>query len=314
MIEKYNFSFILVFDGKHRPPLKEASEERRKKASKFRTDALNFFQQKRFHLCRHACKQAAILNFQGTLWIAQKIAQTNTRNLNVFVSFLEAEAQLRYLQKKNEIEIIFTEDTDFFAYKSKNIVFSVSAKENSGIFFRNWEDNLVSPDIFQGNFDKFRLFCSMIGNDYLKRIPGVGIKILSRFIKDLDNIPAKFSTFRPVLKEKFASRFNETTFVQYFFRLHQTYNLFQFYRVFDWESEKVVPLNPVDNAISWKKFGFLGPIQLNLDECFHSMHSTLFEKRTNLLQNISGDVIVCEETFNFQRYLKKYDFLKMNFI
>jgi exonuclease-1 len=128
-------------------------------------------------------RDAAYKMFQKAVDITPALARQFIAELRrmpgvqCIVAPYEADAQLAYLSQRDLVHAVITEDSDLIPFGCKRILYKMDGA-GMGLEFRlrNIETN---GDLkFNGwTHQMLQQMCIMAGCDYLKSIPGIGIKV-----------------------------------------------------------------------------------------------------------------------------------------
>ncbi|RKP24721.1 PIN domain-like protein, partial [Syncephalis pseudoplumigaleata] len=117
------------------------------------------------------------------LMARQLIEVLRKENIKYVVAPYEADAQLAYLSLTGVVAAVITEDSDSLVFGCSRVIFKMDQygygmeikradfASNSGISLHGWTDA------------DFRRWCILSGCDYLKSLPGMGLKRAHKYVK-----------------------------------------------------------------------------------------------------------------------------------
>lgn len=162
----------VVFDGGPLPNKKE-EEDARGASRKEHCD-------KARALWRQGSTVASMEYYQRAVDITPEIAhglvqELHRRGIQYVVAPYEADAQCAYLAHQGIVDAVLTEDSDLLAYGCPHVLFKFDGVEADQIKFCDLahcrELSFVGWDLYL-----FQQMCVMAGCDFVKALPGIGIK------------------------------------------------------------------------------------------------------------------------------------------
>lgn len=163
----------VVFDG---GPLPSKGEEEESRSKGRRENA-----EKARALWRQGSTTAAMEYYQRAVDITPEIAhrlvqELERRKIRFVVAPYEADAQCAYLAKCGVVDVVMTEDSDLLAYGCAAVLYKVDA-EGTGDYIQFCDLPHCRELSFVGwNLELFQEMCVMAGCDFVKALPGIGIK------------------------------------------------------------------------------------------------------------------------------------------
>ncbi|KAI9294083.1 PIN domain-like protein, partial [Neoconidiobolus thromboides FSU 785] len=232
MFDHFGVSPYFVFDGSDLPAKKCTNNKR----DETRWD--NIHKAKKFH--EEGNRTEAENYFRKCIIISQEVAMgfiyiLRERKVKYMVAPFEADAQLAYLAKTNQVDAVISEDSDLLVYECPTVIYKLNL-QGEGIEI-NYKDIPTVPILGKQYSDpkKFRHLCILAGCDYLPNIRGIGLKKAIRYLKDSKTYLNAINGIR--LSEKFEVPHN---YEKEFYRADLT---FQYQRVFDPRTNEMVHVN-----------------------------------------------------------------------
>lgn len=223
----------VVFDGDHLPSKKITENERENRRRIALTNANRFLTQGDPQRAREEFIKAVDVTPQ----LAYDVIQTLRSNgIQFVVAPYEADAQLRYLEMKGQVDAIITEDSDLLVYGARNVLFKLDPGGNCIHICRDHLGLVDGKRMSLWSDGEFRQMAMLSGCDYLASIPGLGIKksheLIRRFKTAERAIKATRLDGKLSVPLKYEQRFREAELTF----LHQF--------VYDPSTRSMVPLNP----------------------------------------------------------------------
>ncbi|KAI9593067.1 putative exonuclease [Syncephalis fuscata] len=181
LLKHFGVTPLLVFDGAPLPAKAVTEQERATRRAESLEKALQYQKTGQSRL--------AFEHFQRSLDVTPQLARQliealRKENIKYVVAPYEADAQLAYLSRTGVVDAIITEDSDLlvFGCSRKQVIFKMDQyghgmeirqedlSSNRGISLVNW----TSTD--------FRRWCILSGCDYLKSLPGMGLKRAHKYV------------------------------------------------------------------------------------------------------------------------------------
>ena len=173
MLRRHGVTPFVVFDG---GPLPNKSEEENCRA-RSREDHRNRAQ----FLWSQGNRVAALDAYQKAVDVTPEMAHAvytvlKSQGIRFLVAPYEADAQLAYLALNNFVDAVLTEDSDLLAYGCPLVLFKMDW--DGGLDEIAFSDLVYCKELnFTGwTLDLFQQCCVMAGCDFLKSLPGIGIK------------------------------------------------------------------------------------------------------------------------------------------
>ncbi|ORY08295.1 PIN domain-like protein, partial [Basidiobolus meristosporus CBS 931.73] len=179
MLRSFNIKPLLVFDGGLLPSKLTTEFERASSRSTNRIKAIELYERGK--------RKEAMDYFQKCVDITpqmafQLIKALREENVEFIVAPYEADAQLAYLDKIGRVSAIITEDSDLLVYGCKCVIFKLDHQGN-GIEVKIEDISKMSSIFLDWSHSQFRQMCILSGCDYLKSIPGVGLKTAHKYFQ-----------------------------------------------------------------------------------------------------------------------------------
>ena len=185
----YGFEVYVVFDGKL-PNIKIGERERRE-------------DRRRIALENQKWESAFKITPDIINAFIQKLVD---EGIQYVVAPYEADPQLYYMEKSHVIDLVYTVDTDLIAYGCKRIIYGI--EEDSIYIYENSSDNHIIdieiekvkdnhgtyyrcirmrefPEFNQYDTAHYRILSVLLGNDYVKKIPGLGPVKIKKIMENL---------------------------------------------------------------------------------------------------------------------------------
>jgi exonuclease 1 len=174
----------VVFDGGPLPNKKEEEDARYASRKEHRDKARA--------LWRQGSTVASMEYYQRAVDITPEIAhglvqELQRRGIQYVVAPYEADAQCAYLAHQGIVDAVLTEDSDLLAYGCPHVLFKFDGVEADQVKFADLahcrELSFVGWDLYL-----FQQMCVMAGCDFVKALPGIGIKKAHAHIRRTRNI------------------------------------------------------------------------------------------------------------------------------
>ncbi|OAF65535.1 DNA damage-inducible protein DIN7 [Intoshia linei] len=179
----YRIKPILVFDGAHLPIKEETNKART--AQKITNKALGL------KLYKKGNKREAYELFQRCLnvtieMINELIKVLQERGIDYIVSPYESDAQLTFMSNSGMIDFVITEDSDMIVYGAKQVFYKLDSDGygtlyDSKLLYKCMDLPKKTP--FEIVLTKVRRMCLLCGCDYVKSLPGIGMKRAEKIVK-----------------------------------------------------------------------------------------------------------------------------------
>lgn len=183
--------------------------------------------------------------------IFETLRNLHMDNVEFIVAPYEADAQLAYLIQEDIIQAVETTDSDSLVFGCKHVIFDLN-KTGPKMCSLVTLDNVLGLPVFSGwSFDAFRLYCLLLGCDYVQRFPGFGPKKAYAIMTGTwDTRPhPRPENLEEVIcaleKRKFSfKKESERMSPEYYQALQKAWLTFQHQWVWDPRSTQLVPLTP----------------------------------------------------------------------
>lgn len=173
LLHAFGVTAYVVFDGDHLPSKKLTETDRQNRRRAALANAHRLLAQGDQNKAREEFVKAVDVTPQLAHDV---ILALRSIGVKYVVAPYEADAQLRYLEMKGEVDAIITEDSDLLVYGSRNVLFKM---DHSGHCIHICRDDFgMVEDKRMGLWQEqeFRQMAILSGCDYLSSIPGLGIK------------------------------------------------------------------------------------------------------------------------------------------
>eukprot|EP01134_Creolimax_fragrantissima_P006398 CFRG6398T1 len=228
---------IMVFDGRPLPAKWRVHDERRSLRTKS--------QERARALLATGEREGALKAIKKSLCVTSEIIHEvyqvcKAKGVKSIVAPYEADAQLAYLYKQNEISAVITEDSDLIPFGVKRIFFKMSDRGDGFEFCSSRLAGNCDLKIDLRGWTPHRLIelCVLSGCDYLPSIPGMGLKLSYIYLqkhRTFENVIAHLRQKGKELPYNYESKFHEAVAIF----LHQL--------VYDPVTRRGVPLQPREN-------------------------------------------------------------------
>ncbi|KAG0581958.1 hypothetical protein KC19_3G023200 [Ceratodon purpureus] len=246
MLRHFGVQPVLVFDGGSLP-MKSEQEIKRARSRKDNLERAVEHERLGNHSAAIECYQKAVDITPALAFRLIKVLRQE--NIEYVVAPYEADAQMAFLALNGNVDLVITEDSDLIAYGCPQIFFKMD-KYGQGVGFQ-FSDITANKDLDFSNFSKRMILemCIMSGCDYLRSLPGTGVKKAYGLIK-------RFKTYQKVLKHlKFSGVMIDQQYEEGFQRAVLT---FRHHRVYDPAKSEMVHLTDVPSELD-SDLDFLGP-------------------------------------------------------
>jgi exonuclease-1 len=197
MLLYHDITVVLVFDGA-KLPSKDFVEQQRSNNRQKNLDIANEFKLVGNYKSAktHYARAVDVTPLMAAELI--KILKTTRPTVSCIVAPYEADAQLAYLSATGFVDVVISEDSDCIPYGCREIIFKLNG---SGFC-----SALLLSDVFSLANDGFDLrcftmemviaLCVAAGCDYIKSVPGVGIKNSYKLISQCRSSSSLLRTMR----------------------------------------------------------------------------------------------------------------------
>ena len=176
--------------------------------------------------------QAVVISFE----IVQSVINVlSSMGVCYVVAPYEADAQLAYLSTNNLVDVVISDDSDMIAYECNAVLFKLD--------HQGYGDLISFASIFEtGLFanwstQQFRIFCCLLGCDYIERIRSIGWKTSFSIVQNCDNVEevVRYLHDHPGLLKHAP--------LGYFAKLIQALWTFEYHTVYDFKHRSMRHLN-----------------------------------------------------------------------
>jgi len=245
---------VMVFDGADLPS--KGGTEASRKSSR------NEYRAKGMQALRMQNRAAAVEFFQRAVEVTPQMAHRvikALRKLNVecIVAPYEADAQLAYLSNTGYVTAVISEDSDIIAFGAKVVLFKMDKEGYVDEFRQKLLGAVTSMNLSGWEPERLTQMCIFAGCDYLKSLPGLGVKKAHAAIfGGAANRAPLDECFRKAIARL---RMEGTTVPpDYVAEFERAYLTFQHQRVFDPVREACVPLKPIPPERDAAAMSFIG--------------------------------------------------------
>ncbi|CAG8795112.1 25311_t:CDS:2, partial [Gigaspora rosea] len=248
MMKQYNVRPLIVFDGGFLPA-KSITEAIREKFVLQLFD-VNRMLQKYTFIINNMCTTRKRKEYRMKGQELYKKGQIH-EDIEYVVAPYEADAQLAYLEKKNKIAAIITEDSDLLVFGCKTVIYKMDSNGNGIEISRDKFGQVQEINMLGWTDKQFRHMTMLSGCDYLPSIVGIGLKSAYKYVR-------KFKTAEKIIKLLMDGKMEVPPDYSYNFRRAELAFLYQ--RVFDIETKCLVTLNPIPEDLDINPdTNFIGP-------------------------------------------------------
>eukprot|EP01084_Bolivina_argentea_P258938 436734_1 len=252
----YNITPIIVFDGAHLP-MKANEEHRRNQIREDKKkEALRHIKSGNKELAYKAAASAVRITKQ---MVTGFINQCIGENIQFICAPYEADSQLGYMYKNNQIDFVITEDSDLLLFGVQKALYKFDPNKKCGqlinmndIYNYKIDTNITDKKkktnlcLFLKKFwtkdpKEFIYVCVLSGCDYVKNLGGIGLKTAVKYCTENRKIEFLLHT---LMNDKF-----DTAPKDYRIQFKRAVLTFLHQRVYDLDSEKLVHLNPLTSDV-----------------------------------------------------------------
>ncbi|OHT12550.1 XPG I-region family protein [Tritrichomonas foetus] len=231
---------IFVFDG--RPlPIKSATDlARRQIRENARQRILKAEREGRPIDCYN---EAISIKFET---VTTFINYLKTKRIPFIVAPYEADAQLAYLARTKQVDLVLTEDSDLIAYGTPQVLFKMNDE--------GYVDSIKYADALRtlnyNSHDEFLTFCILSGCDYAPAIRMMGVKTANDYVHRLKNINVIMNTIKTIPKFGIPPDYHRA--------FEKAFITFRHQKVYDLRTKSIVPLNPTNREFDFAGETFYG--------------------------------------------------------
>lgn len=205
---KFGIVVIMVIDGDALPSKDDENTQRRKDRDMAFEKALAAEKAQDCRTARRLYAQSCSVTHEMRHALIQRCNETGVAFI---VAPFEADAQMARLAQTGIVDLVITEDSDILVYGCPRALFKVDFATYQGQeiqLMKNLGDN-ITHSFRNWTHDMFVFMCIIVGCDYCKGIPGIGIKLAHKIVR-VHRTPSKiFNALRvanrmpPDFEEKF---------------------------------------------------------------------------------------------------------------
>jgi len=248
MLLHFGITPLVVLDGAPLPAKKGQEEKRRTSRRDHRERAMLLLKNGERKLAQEEFQKCIDITPQMALEFIKALREAK---IQYVVAPYEADAQLAYLDKIGLISAVITEDSDLIIFGCKQVIVKLDGTGQGHLIRR--EDLGKSEELRLTGFTLEHLIQVAIlsGCDYLPSIHGIGLKVAAKLLR-------QFKSIDKVIKhlQLDANRSVPTDYAMNFRLAELT---FKHQRVYDIQTEKLVPLTPFPEDILEEEMHFVGP-------------------------------------------------------
>jgi len=253
---------IIVFDGAQLPM--KANEEHRRGVD--RDNAL-----------REAMEADRMRDWQRRHQAAQRAVRTTKEMLKGFIDLCvenavkfvcspyEADAQLGYMYKHNQIDFVISEDSDLILYGVREVFYKLDVNGGGNGHYLNLDEirNYRPPRDVKKSAKSMDLclflkrypdllemihVCVLSGCDYLNSLPGIGLKTAVKKSNAIRKVDRRVSTLLSEIAKKKSKKKKDAP-KDYRIQFKRAVLTFLHQRVYDIHSKQLTFLNPLTDAV-----------------------------------------------------------------
>jgi exonuclease-1 len=125
--------------------------------------------------------ELALKHYQQSISITKEMVQQlilalRAAGIEFMVSPYEADAQLAFLSKSGDVDLVISEDSDLLVYGCKRVLYKLDFNGNGQEIIRRRLGENTDMTFLNWNDSQFKLFCCLAGCDYHVKIKGLGLK------------------------------------------------------------------------------------------------------------------------------------------
>ncbi|OIR57289.1 MAG: exonuclease 1 [Amphiamblys sp. WSBS2006] len=241
---------VFVFDGENIPLKDNTNEERASQREKNKELFLRMDKNDR----RRPFYAAKAVDVSSAM-VQELVILLQKAEIRSIVSPYEADAQLAHLEKTKVIDAVITEDSDLILFGCKKVLFKLDDRGMADEFCSRRLYCCAKPDLKNMSHNEFIQMCIMSGCDYLKNIPGLGLKTAYALFKKNGTLDAVRAEVESIPKYKIPENYWED------FRMAEV--AFKHYIVYDTAEKCRVHMAQIDDSVL-KEMGdvsFLGSLE-----------------------------------------------------
>eukprot|EP01138_Halocafeteria_seosinensis_P013290 gb/GECG01013573.1/.p1 GENE.gb/GECG01013573.1/~~gb/GECG01013573.1/.p1 ORF type:complete len:686 (+),score=79.42 gb/GECG01013573.1/:1-2058(+) len=293
LLQGYNITPYMVFDGAHLPTKDETEASRREKRDAAYNSGLDFYRAGKESLAHAQFVKSVDISPHLCYLLIEELQKLGIQYL---VAPYEADAQLAHLCRTGVVDAVITEDSDLIAYCCPRILFKLDKNGEAREWRRRWlgssadtfkagatsvnnssllqrESSVQLERLHQYDDELLILMCVLAGCDYCPSLPNVGIKKANMLVNTYKK------NWRLMLKQ-LPIRMKIPVDKTYVERFEKALLTFRHQRVFDPRKRKLVCLNPLpkslfppsidpstlqSDSLSWHGYGWPDDPKHNLD-------------------------------------------------
>ena len=237
----------LVFDGDYLPSKAGTEVERAKRREESKKKGLELYHMNKPSQAHLELQKAVDVT---PVMARQLIEELKKAGIQYVVAPYEADAQLVYLEKKDVIKGILSEDSDLLVFGAKRLLTKLDQYGDCIQVDRADFTACREISLFGWTDVEFRRMAILSGCDYLASISGMGLKNAYRFVR-------KYKTIEKIVRMlQFDGKYHVPP--GYLEAFHKAELTFLHQRVFCPLQGGVVSVNPIDQDASLRNMSFIG--------------------------------------------------------
>ena len=190
MLKHFGVTPYIIFDGDYLPSKAVTEIEREKKRTASRKLGLELYRMNKISQAHSELQKAVDVTPEMA---RQFIEELKKNNIQYIVAPYEADAQLVFLEKKNIIHGILSEDSDMLVFGAQRLLTKLDQYGDCVLFRRARFTACREVNLAAWSDKEFRTMAIMSGCDYLPSIDKMGLKTAHRLVR-------KYKTIEKILK------------------------------------------------------------------------------------------------------------------
>ncbi|GAA5999053.1 hypothetical protein JCM5350_002066 [Sporobolomyces pararoseus] len=247
MLKYFGITPFIVFDGGLLPAKMETERDRERRRNEALAKGNALLAEGKTNQARDFFVKAVDVTPAMAYQLIKALRQ---EGIQYVVAPYEADPQLAYLEKKGLVDGIITEDSDLLVFGCKNVLFKLDGEGNCSAVSRQDFSKCGEYNFGDWSDAQFRQMAILSGCDYLKNIPGLGLKTAYRLMR-------KYKTAEKVIQQvKLEGRL--TVAQNYLDEFRRAELTFLHQRVFDPVERELVHFSPLPEGKTAADMPFVG--------------------------------------------------------
>lgn len=247
MLQYFNVTPYLVFDGSDLPSKSGTEESRRQRREESKALGLELQRKGRTGQAYQELQKAVDV----TPYMARQLIEELKRmNVPYIVAPYEADAQLVYLEREDIVDGIISEDSDMLAFGAKRLISKLDQHGECIVINRADFTACQEVSLIGWTDADFRRMCILSGCDYLPNIPRLGLKTAYRCIRKYRDVE------RALRMVQFEGQYRVPP--DYLQNFKQAELTFVYQRVFCPKAGRLVALTRPENDVVLEELTFIG--------------------------------------------------------